>query len=159
MINTYLPQYDLLCWLDDDAGIINTDVDFLHEVDSVMGSACIGMCRDLNGLNSGVLFIRNTELARQIFNDIWSNRHLYKDDHHGYPGTMEQPAIIDYVNKMGSDVCVLDGHRYNAYDPQFLVSEPNQRNESTIILHICNGTGWKLDHKDEILAKFADGMK
>lgn len=158
MINTYLPQYDLLCWMDDDAGIINPEVNFLQEIDNLMGSACIGICKDLNGINSGVVFIRNTITAIQTFKEIWENRHLYKEEHHGYPGTMEQPAIIDYINKMGEAVRILDGHRYNAYDPDFLISEPNQRTEATLILHICNGPGWKLEHKSEILAKFGQGL-
>lgn len=139
MICDYLPHYDWVIWIDDDAGFVNT-----YSIDNLLHDAQkpILYCEDLNGFNSGVLFVKNTEQTLAIFSFIWSKMYdAFKS--HVCP---EQDALKTIIHSLDAGECI-NGHLYNAYDIRTLKSEQNQRVDNTLILHIANGSGYKETHK------------
>lgn len=142
MICDYLPQYDWVVWIDDDAGFINDT-----SIEDVIKSAekPFMFCEDMNGFNSGVMFIQNTELMQQTFEFIWDKMYpVFKN--HQFP---EQDALKKIINDLDAGQ-VIDGHLYNAYDKSLTICQNNQANENTIILHIAGGSWFKEQHKDDI---------
>ena len=153
-IRKYLDTYEYCMWLDDDAGFIKFESfesklsDFIHSNKSLF------ICKDKNGINSGVMLFKNSEFSKYMLDEIWEHRHLYKTNHHGHPGVMEQPAIIDLCHIYDDEVYIGDGKIFNAYDKRCYDSPINARNSASIILHIANGGGWKEQHKELIASLF-----
>lgn len=146
----YINNYDYVMWIDDDAGFIKFDNIEEKLKDFIKSNKSLFICKDLNGINSGVMIFKNNEFTKFMLNTIWKNRHLYKTNNHGHPGVMEQPAIIDMCNLYYNDVFIGDGKIFNAYDKICLNSPINNRINESIILHIANGGGWKELHKELI---------
>jgi lipopolysaccharide biosynthesis glycosyltransferase len=147
MICDYLPKYDWVIWIDDDAGFINN-----YSFDELLSNVNKPFlyCEDLNGFNSGVMFIKNTKQMQSIFEFIWNK--MYEEyKNHICP---EQDAINQIIKDLNLGQCI-DGHLYNAYDIRTLKSDKNQRNNNTLILHIANGSGYKEMHKDLIKELFS----
>lgn len=149
-----LLKYDYVVWLDDDAGFIREDRDVIGDAIKEMDGRSIFICKDMNGLNSGMMIFKSCEFSKKFLNDIWDHRELYRNNNHGHPGVMEQPAIIDLCNIFTDDICIGDGRIYNAYDSVYTISKPNQRNSDSFILHIAAGSSWKEAHKDLIRRLF-----
>lgn len=149
-----LPKYEYVVWLDDDAGFIRFDRDVISEAIVKMDGRSLFICKDLNGINSGVMIFRSGEFSISFLKEIWEHRDLYRNNSHGHPGNMEQPAIIDMCNVFTDDVYIGDGRVYNAYDSVYTISKPNQRNSDSFILHIAAGSSWKEAHKDLIRRLF-----
>jgi len=152
-----LNKYDYVMWVDDDAGFVRFDENiFEYCLDLLKEDKSLVICKDFNGINSGVMFIKSNEFSKHLFATIWKNRKLYKDNHHGHPGIMEQPAIIDMCNIYTEDVVIGDGKKINSYDKCYAKSLVNQRNENSVILHIASGKKWKEAHKDLIRKLYAN---
>lgn len=152
----YLNKYDYVMWMDDDAGFIKQDFDIFEYCISNLQDKSIIICKDLAGLNSGVMFIKSNDFTKNIFKEIWEHRSLYKTNHHGHPGVMEQPAIIDMCNIFTNEVVIGDGKILNSYDKCYITSKPNQRTNESVILHIAAGRFWKENHKDLIRRLYAN---
>ena len=146
MICDYLPKYDWVIWIDDDAGFINntsikpvlenSDKEFLY-------------CKDMNGFNAGVMFIKNTKTMQTAFSFIWNKMY----DSFKTKKFPEQDAIKKIINDLSAGKSV-DGHLYNAYDKSLTFCAENQANENTIILHIAGGSDFKEHHKEDIKRLF-----
>ena len=149
-----LNKYQNVMWLDDDAGFIRYDVDVINYCINISNGRSIVICKDLNGLNSGVMFFKSCAFTINALQYLWNNRALYKNDNHGHTGHMEQPAIIDLCLKRPMDVMIGDGHILNAYDSSLTISEPNQATNDTIILHIAGGSEFKQQHINQIKALY-----
>lgn len=142
MILDYLPKYDWVVWIDDDAGFIR-DTSFAEIL--TKSEKPFLYCTDLNGFNSGVMFVKNTPEMADTFKFIWDRMYFaYKD--HQFP---EQDALKTIIGKLdlGEEI---DGRLYNAYDKRLTISENNQANDNTVILHIAGGSWFKEHHKEEI---------
>ena len=153
-IRKYLNCYDFVMWIDDDAGFIKFD-----PIDNKLGEfiksrKSLFICKDVNGINSGVMIFKNTEFSKFMLDTIWEKRSHYKNDHHGHPGVMEQPAIIDFCNLEPEEIFIGDGKIFNSYDQKICNSLINGRNSDSIILHVANGGGWKEAHKQQIKELF-----
>ena len=151
-----LNKYDYVMWIDDDAGFVKFDENiFDYCLDLMKENKSMVICKDFNGINSGVMFIKSNDFTKNMFNEIWKQRHLYKNNNHGHVGVMEQPAIIDMCNIFTEDVAIGDGHKMNSYDRIYIKSDINQRDNNSIILHIASGKNWKEAHKDLIKKLFS----
>ncbi len=142
MICEYLPKYDWVVWIDDDAGFINDTS--IEEVIKTAEKPFL-YCEDMNGFNSGVMFIKNEPLMQQAFNFIW-NKMYDNFKNHQFP---EQDALKTIVGDLGIGQSI-DGHLYNAYDKSLTVCHQNQANENTVILHIAGGSWFKDQHREDI---------
>lgn len=142
MICDYLPKYDWVVWIDDDAGFIND-----NSIETVIMNTekPFMYCEDMNGFNSGVMFVKNTPIMQNTFEFIW-NKMYYSFKNHQFP---EQDALKTIIKDLDVGKSI-DGHLYNAYDKSLTVCEQNQRNEDTVILHIAGGSWFKEQHKEEI---------
>lgn len=153
-----LTKYDYVIWLDDDAGFIKFDEDVIAKAIEVLNkeNKTMFICKDLAGLNSGVMIIKSNDFAKYMFTQIWEHRHLFKNNSHGYPGCMEQPAICTLCDIFTDEVHIGDGSIYNAYDKKYKISKPNQRTANSYILHIAAGSSWKERHKDLIKSLYVN---
>ena len=149
-----LQRYQYVLWLDDDAGFIRYDVDIIQYCIDNCNERSILICKDMNDINSGVMFFKSCEFNIKSLQYLWDYRYLYKSDNHGHTGRMEQPAIIDLCLKRPMDVMIGDGHILNAYDSSLTISEPNQATDNTIILHIAGGREFKQQHINQIKALY-----
>lgn len=145
-----LEKYDYVVWMDDDAGFVKYDENILLKAITEMKEKSLFICKDFNGLNSGIMIIKSNDFSKFLFETIWNNRKFYKNDSHGNPGNMEQPAIIDMCKIYTDDVFIGDGKIYNSYDKRYSKYEINQRNENSYIVHIAAGGKWKERNKDII---------
>ena len=150
----YLPNYDYVMWIDDDAGFIKFDNLENNLKDFFESKKSVYICKDRHDINSGVMIFKNSEFSKFMLETIWNHRHLYKDGKRGIPNTMEQPAIIDLLNVFTDDVYFGDGHIYNAYDTSYCDATINARTKDTNILHIAMGSSWKEANKDLIRKLF-----
>ena len=83
------PKYDYVVWLDSDSHIMNFDKrleDFILEM-----KKDIMMVSDFERINSGVIFIKNTENSRKFFEKLYEMTDYINKDN------WEQEAIIDMV--------------------------------------------------------------
>jgi hypothetical protein len=116
----HLPRYDWIFWLDADALILNGDVPLERlledDADLIIGS-------DLNGINAGVFFIRNTPASVRLLEAAWDRQELL---HHVF---QEQEAIRLTLLEHRSTIRVLHARRrsFNAY--------PNEYRDDTFIVH------------------------
>lgn len=141
-IRTYLPKYDWVLWMDDDAGFISSESIF-----SIFDTnAQLLYANDLNGFNAGVMAFNNTDRVQKCLDCVWNTMYyLYKD--HSCP---EQDALYKlFVQDLHIGGCI-DGSIYNAYNRQLTISDVNQATENTIILHIAGGTEFKQNHITDI---------
>ena len=150
MICDYLPKYDWVVWIDDDAGFINDTS--IEEVIKNTEKPFM-FCEDMNGFNSGVMFIKNTDIMQSTFEFVWNKMYnIYKNSK--FP---EQDALRTIIKDLNVGKSI-DGHLYNAYDKSLTVCKQNQANENTIILHIAGGSVFKEQHKDDIKRLYANYM-
>ena len=142
MICDYLPDYEWVVWLDDDAGFIrDTTIEDVIQT----AEAPFMFCEDMNGFNSGVMFVKNTDLMQETFEFIWNKMyHHYKN--HQFP---EQDALKKVITDLGVGQSI-NAHLYNAYDKSLTICQQNQATDDTIILHIAGGTLFKEQHRDDI---------
>lgn len=153
-----LRQYQYVLWLDDDAGFIRYDVNIVDYCIDASQQKPILICKDLNDINSGVMFFTSCGFTINALQYLWNHRNLYKDDNHGHTGRMEQPAIIDLCIQQPNMVMIGNGHILNAYDSSLTISSINQADDDTVILHIAGGSEFKKQHIDEIKALYETHM-
>lgn len=155
-IRKYLDQYDYVMWLDDDAGFIRFDFDMQKFIeDNFTDDKFLLICRDKHNINSGVMIFKSCKESKAVLEYIWKYRSLFKTDHHGYTGVMEQPAIIDFCLKCPNKVIIGDGHILNAYDEVYYDSPINARTTDSVILHIAGGSDFKNKRRDLIRDLFS----
>lgn len=137
----YLPKFDYVVWMDDDAGFVRYDL----PLDGFL-NCNFGYCEDLNGFNCGVFSVRKTIQNAAIFEYIWSR--MYPEfKTHAFP---EQDALKEiYQHRMPNLGTQFDGSIYNAYDPVVIKSK-NQRTQESLILHIAGGSEYKERNKQLI---------
>ena len=157
-ISDTLKDYDYVVWMDDDASFIKFDEDIISKAIIELNNKSILMCKDLNGFNSGVIIIKSNEFSRFMFCYIWDNRDMFVKKYAAIQKYyMEQPAIIELMNKFPEHIFIGNGKIYNAYDSCYCISEQNQRSENTYILHIACGV-WKDNNKDIIKNLFTENL-
>ena len=142
-----MKKYDWVLWLDDDAGFIaNTTIEPIFDT-----NANFLFANDMNGFNSGVMAIKNTFEMQGAMLFIWEKLYsIYKT--HEFP---EQDALFHLIVKSLNLGKSIDGRKYNAYSNQLTISNINQADESTIILHIAGGSVFKERHKECIANLFS----
>ena len=121
------PKCKTIFWIDGDAVFINMDMTIPKPTKQ------ISLCRSRDGLNSGVMIIKNTPWATWFFNRV-SNMHKY-DNHHWW----EQAAMInlDKHPRIRNHISTIPNDIYNS----------NRINKKTFIYHpwLCggfNGKSW-----------------
>lgn len=112
LIQTALAQgFELVVWLDADTVIVRPEEDLRA---ALPDGPPIGLCRhDTQGWNgrpyhhnSGVIFVRNTPLARQFFDEVWAAGPVNHSWH-------EQVRVIEMMEKFPDAVQRLDD-RWNS---------------------------------------------
>lgn len=124
---------DIVVWNDADSVIVNDEIKMEHFVDKYMEGADILVAREPTTiLNTGTMFIRNTDKSRQILNTTWDYYHLLTEELHGFH---EQAALgeIYKLNVEGfkSHIKVLDPSLRNEFLSYWFSYYPN----SCFILH------------------------
>ena len=78
-------ESDYIVWIDADCQILKPDVKLEYFIDKYFGSpdTCLVLTQDNNLFNTGVMFIKNTDFAKNLMQLIWnnSNGEYFKDFH------------------------------------------------------------------------------
>lgn len=91
--------YGEVCWLDTDAVIVDTSVDIFPKLDKHIALAdfyCYEVQPWDHFYNSGVMFIKNTEESRRLFDWVWHTRE--REQNHHVDGLYEENHINDYLH-------------------------------------------------------------
>lgn len=70
-IERHLPACDWLFYLDSDAAITNQDFDLVNIIQFIEADRIMAVCDDANGMNAGVLLVRNHPLARKVIHAVY----------------------------------------------------------------------------------------
>jgi hypothetical protein len=120
-------------WLDIDTLILNLNFDLINLSKS---SKKLYLSKDHNGINSGVMLIKNCDEMKLFFDQVYSLYPNFKN--HGW---WEQAAIIhviqhNYLN-IQSDIEYVPQKIFNAYDKKLIPTKPDGYVCSdTFILHL-----------------------
>lgn len=152
-IRENLKDYDYLMWMDDDAGFVNFDRNIFNYMVNTIEDKTLLICKDLNGINSGIMLLKNSTETKEFLDTVW-NRRKEPRYIHDPRGWMEQASIIDWIAENPSKVAIGDGKIINSYDRIYCQSPINQRNSESVVLHIACGSAWKEAHKDIIRKLF-----
>jgi hypothetical protein len=98
LILKYLPEYDYIVWIDADILIMNNEISLesiiekYKEYDIICGS-CPRM------INTGFLFIKNTEFCKQFLQSVYDNVYDPTSDPHERYHNWEQGSFINLYDK------------------------------------------------------------
>lgn len=106
-------EYEFVVWIDADSQIVNYDKK-LETFISEIGDKDLLVVRDWKSiLNTGTMFIRNSEYSRTLLQAVWNNKQPFRTDLH------EQASLGDiYIrNELDaqSHVIILPLHRQNDF--------------------------------------------
>jgi len=87
-------QYDMVVWNDADSHIVNDNITLEEKVEKYLGDKDILLARDnASILNTGTMFVRNTEFSRKILEETWNNLHEFD------PSLHEQASLSDLYTR------------------------------------------------------------
>jgi hypothetical protein len=107
-------EYDYIVWNDADSQIVNYEKKLESFITNEMGDKDILTARDWNSvLNTGTIFIRNTDFSRDLLQNVWDNKHPFRADLH------EQASLGEIYtrNENGEQdhIVILPHHRQNEF--------------------------------------------
>lgn len=99
-------KYDYVLWIDSDAAILNTS----YKLDQfVVDNKYLYLAKDINGINCGVMMVKNNQYIINFLNKVYSMIEYLHD------GWWEQKAIHKLVNDNYENI-----HMYIEYIPQYI---------------------------------------
>jgi hypothetical protein len=115
VILTYLNRYETIVWMDSDTHILNFDTTLELLIERYMDEQHdILVSKDWKIINTGVVFLKNTEFSRQFIAQVNKNKEFIHD------GNWEQTAFIQLYDE-------------NYMDAQTKIS---------VVYHICFNSYW-----------------
>ena len=118
LILKYLPEYDYIVWVDADILIMNNEITLesiiekYKEFDIICGS-CPRM------INTGFLFIKNTEFSKDFLQKVFTNEYDPNEDPHERYQNWEQGSFINLWDKdfldCKSKIKVTEPREINSY--------------------------------------------
>ena len=102
LILKYLPDYDYIVWIDADILIMNNTISLESIIDKYISYDIIcGTCTRM--INTGILFIKNTDFCKQFLKAVFDNEYDPLSDPHERYCNWEQGSFInlwdkDYLN-------------------------------------------------------------
>lgn len=129
-----LHKHDWIVHLDADTLITNPDITFESILEGVSDEASFVVSKDINGLNDGVLFIRNDEFSKIVLEEVWSsygemNIHCAQD---AFAGMLEsgyiRPSLFHFVPQ--KQINAYAYREYGEYD------QPGTWEVGDFILHL-----------------------
>lgn len=115
VMQTYLPKYDYLWWIDADTYIMNPDIPPAHFIinNRLYHDRHMLLSHDWKMINTGVWIVRNTRFSKEFLAAI------YEQDHHINDGNWEQTAFIelyeDNTDKAKERIHVIYHIDFNSY--------------------------------------------
>lgn len=122
---------EYVMWIDADTLITNYNFD----VRSLLDDSNLYICRDINGINCGVMIWKNCQETRDILDKIWSMTDY--DDHMWW----EQAALMHLYDTNFNNITasvkfikqnVINAYDYNLYGMSF---EEGQFNNESMLIH------------------------
>lgn len=125
---------DYLFWIDTDALVIKPTYKL---EDIIEEDKYLYISHDFNCLNSGVMLLKNCDLIKDFFREVYARYPSFKD--HGW---WEQAAIIQLVEQNYQDIRryikQMPQHIFNAYEPALMWEATNHsRNEESFVVHLA----------------------
>ena len=118
LILKYLSEYDYLVWIDADILIMNSEIkleDFIEKynsVDIICGS-------DWKMINTGVIFVKNTDFSREFIRQVYDNKYDPEEDKNQRYLNWEQGSFINLYDLNSLDcrnhIKVTDPSEFNSY--------------------------------------------
>lgn len=118
LILKYLSEYDYLIWIDADILIMNSEIkleDFIEKynsVDIICGS-------DWKMINTGVIFVKNTDFSREFIRQVYDNKYDPEEDKNQRYLNWEQGSFINLYDLNSLDcrnhIKVTDPSEFNSY--------------------------------------------
>jgi predicted O-methyltransferase YrrM len=122
-------KYDYLVWIDADAYIMNMDIDLQEIIKSKCeGDIDILLAQDYLMINTGVMFIKNTDWSRKFFKSVYD-----VDDEMINHSNWEQASMINHYKENISDTqkhlkvldaseqCLFNSYYYNYVKGNFIL--------------------------------------
>lgn len=140
--------YDLIFNIDSDAKVMNMSVtleDIDQKIVKLCGNYSVAKAKDVNGFNSGVYILKNTQITRDILiralshinNTALPRRSLFEQSAFSY--------VVNNNTTLKSQVCVVPQNWFNSY-PECEGYAGKKYSTGDFILHFVN-TGKKLIEK------------
>jgi len=114
----HLPSCDWLFWTDADSIITNFDTRLETFIDENYNFI---ITKDINGMNGGHWFIKNTPWSYEFLDDVWAQES--RIDHVWW----EQQAIMDVYDKYKEKIKIVPNKLFNAY--------PDSWEEGDFLIH------------------------
>lgn len=143
---------DYILWIDTDTLILNLKQKL---EDFIQDNKYLYLSEDMNGINSGILLIKNNALMKDFLDKAYELYSIYNEKH-PLGGVWEQAAIwhlvaYNYLN-IRNYIKLIPASIFNAYDPSTKPEYTSSHvNENTFILHLPNTNN---DLRKEILQQY-----
>lgn len=143
-----IDKYDYVLFIDCDAAITNN-----IPIDVFLSSKDIYLSNDINGLNSGVMLLKQTKWAKKFLLDCWNidrNNKIYSGQFNFETTQAEQLSIIANIDNEKAEYLpqnIFNSYIYSLYNLQYPQGEWN---ENSFILHLA---GLSLSARLEIFSR------
>lgn len=141
-IKKHISKYDYILWLDDDAGFIRFDdfVPLLGIGTNVVQNKSIFVSPDENGVNAGVILLKNDEVVSGLLDFIIDCAQKTEYRHHKWGDNV---PFSQYCNQHRDSVCLVNCSFFNGRLPPISNSPDCLINDKTMIVHIAGGNPGK----------------
>lgn len=136
----HISKFDYILWMDDDAGIVDQTFNVEQFLNSLNPSKSIFLAKDENGLNAGVILMKNDEISKECLQYQISKAPLPEYQKLYY----DQSVLVDFVERHKDSFQELPGSIFNAHHEGIEFEVPNKYCDFTFIVHVAGGDGRKI---------------